>query len=96
MRERHHGEICPPGTCDACVPVLPGPVCGNLNIETGEVCELPSVGCGPGELCIGCGQCIPFLPICGNLNLEPGEACELPAVGCSPLQVCLACTQCVS
>jgi hypothetical protein len=88
------GEICQPGTCDACIPLGIGPVCGNLNIETGEVCELPSVGCGPGELCIGCGQCIPFLPICGNLNLEPGEACELPAVGCSPLQVCLACQQC--
>lgn len=89
------GEICNPGTCDACIPALPGPVCGNLNIETGEVCELPSIGCGDGELCLLCGQCIPFFPVCGNLNLEPGEACELPAIGCSPLQVCLACTGCV-
>jgi hypothetical protein len=88
------GEICQPGTCDACVPTGLGPICGNLNIETGEVCELPSVGCGAGELCIGCGQCIPFLPICGNLNLEPGEACELPAIGCSPLQLCVGCLQC--
>ena len=72
------------------------PFCGNLNIEPGEVCELPAVGCGPHQLCALCNTCIdvPF-SICGNLNIEDGEVCELPQQGCGPLAVCALCQQCV-
>ena len=71
--------------------------CGNGNIEPTEVCELPSFGCGDGELCLQCTQCVPtnLPPVCGNLNLEEGEACELPAQGCGSQQACLLCEQCV-
>ena len=70
-------------------------ICGNGNIEPTEVCELPAAGCGDGELCLGCTQCVPALPfpVCGNGNVETGEVCDLPAVGCGPLQACLLCQQ---
>ena len=46
--------------CGQCVDV-PFSICGNLNIEPGEVCELPQQGCGPLALCALCQQCVPLL-----------------------------------
>jgi len=81
--------------CTQCVQTPLPPVCGNGNVETGEVCDLPAVGCGPLQTCLLCQQCVDVpIAICGNGNIEPGEVCELPQKGCGPLQVCVACTQC--
>jgi hypothetical protein len=35
-------------------------ICGNGNIEPGEVCELPQKGCGPLSVCLACTQCVPL------------------------------------
>ncbi|MEO6029683.1 MAG: hypothetical protein ABIR79_22680 [Candidatus Binatia bacterium] len=67
------GEACdpggtPPGTpaSDAACPgsCLPTcqcqpPVCGDGVIEGAEVCELPTLGCGPLQVCVACSQCAP-------------------------------------
>jgi hypothetical protein len=72
------------------------PFCGNQNIEPGEVCELPAIGCGQQQLCLLCQQCLDVpVPICGNGVIEAGEGCELPQIGCGPLAICLLCSECV-
>ena len=44
--------------CQQCVDV-PIAICGNRNIEPGEVCELPQIGCGLLQGCIACQACLP-------------------------------------
>jgi len=82
-------------------PPIQLPTCANNTLDPGEVCELPALGCGPLQACLGCQQCFPppgVIPqqfICGNGNIEPTEVCELPAAGCGDGELCLGCTQCV-
>ncbi len=92
-----------PGTCTGCQCPVMLPQCLNNQLDPGEACDEPAIGCGPGQVCLACNQCFPppdIIPpqlgfICGNGNIEPGEVCELPAVGCGDGQICLACTQCL-
>jgi len=104
------GEECDPpadsqcqGQCSSCQCPVPTATCLNSQLDPGEPCEVPAIGCGPSQACLLCQQCFPDLSpiinqagfICGNLNVEPTEACELPAIGCGPGQLCNNCTSCV-
>ncbi len=48
-----------PGQCQAALCTCPAAVCGNGVIEGTEVCELPAVGCGALQACVGCVACAP-------------------------------------
>jgi hypothetical protein len=96
-------DLCP-GLCNAtsCQCTVEVPTCLNNKLDPGEVCEVPSTGCGPLQVCAGCLACLPppdVLPpisgICGDLNITPGEVCELPAQGCPAGTLCNQCTSCV-
>jgi hypothetical protein len=91
--------LCNGTTCQCTVQV---PTCLNSVLDPGEVCEVPSTGCGPLQVCAACLMCLPppdVLPpisgVCGDLNITPGEVCELPAQGCPAGQLCNQCTSCV-
>jgi cysteine-rich repeat protein len=47
-----------PGECLPTCQCQP-PVCGDGVIEGAEVCELPTLGCGPLQICVACTQCAP-------------------------------------
>ena len=92
-----------PGECASCQCPVPTATCLNSQLDPGEPCEVPAIGCGPSQACLLCQQCFPDLSpiinqlgfVCGNQNQEPTEACELPAIGCGPGQLCNNCTSCV-
>ncbi len=47
-----------PGECLPTCQCQP-PVCGDGIIEGAETCELPTLGCGPLQVCVACTQCAP-------------------------------------
>ncbi len=94
-------DLCP-GICTGCQCPVQVPQCLNNQLDPGEVCDVPAIGCGPLQVCAGCLACLPppdVLPpisgICGDLNITPGEVCELPAQGCPAGNLCNQCTSCV-
>ena len=48
-----------PGECQPGVCTCPVPICGDGVIEGTETCELPTIGCGPLQVCVACTQCAP-------------------------------------
>ncbi len=94
-------DLCP-GLCTSCTCPVELPTCLNNQLDAGEVCDVPAIGCGPLQVCGACLACLPppdVLPpisgICGDLNITPGEVCELPAQGCPAGNLCNQCTSCV-
>ncbi len=48
-----------PGQCLAGTCTCPPPVCGDGIVNGTEICELPQIGCGPLQICVGCTACLP-------------------------------------
>ena len=73
-------DTCSDFNYSACVPVvIPNPICGDGNIDLGEICGEPGLSsCSTGFNCDSNCKCVPITapPICGNNIIEGGEVCD--------------------
>jgi hypothetical protein len=68
--------------------------CGDGNVDPGEQCGEPGLGCAdPCTICAGC-TCVAPAPVCGDAVVCGVEACEADG-DCAAGQTCQAC-QCVN
>ena len=84
-----------PFTCEGCQ-CIPGPFCGDGNLDPGEQCDESNATCNATEVCRECSCCQPLLECpagaCGNIpngcgsNISCGD-CAAPFV-CSANGVC--------